>query len=568
MVDLVTVARGLAAVSGVVLLAVAYWTRSTWEGASARSFCLLLGVLAASGLGLAAAAPSPAAYSVLWLLTYLTIPVAFGMFALDYYGIDPVNTPRRRWLFVLPPAAAGLVGVFINAAGSGSSALGAMSGGTGMMMSDSPAGLPPLAVDALLAVREVGLYYSSSVLLVAAALVVGTVVRHDHLNAGLAVTLLFVAVWPWAGYLLMPEVTATAGYGAALALIGSCYAGSVVAVGLAAGPGDLFESLPAAAAVGPRTAMDAMDDPVLVVDDGGTVLRANAPARRAFGASNVETGVPLSAVLGVDREALTDDTLELRTAVGTRRFDATVSPVADRSGVPLGNVIVLRDVTDRRTREQRLQVLNRVLRHNLRNDMNVIRGNAGLIADGGDIDPSRGAEQIRQTADELVGLSERAREVERMMSVPERPDAEADLRAVVSGVVDSVAGAWPAVEVTTAVPDGAMPPVDRHVLETVLRNVVENACEHNDADEPIVVVSAGRTDEDTLRVVVRDNGPGIPEMERSVIDAGTEDPLAHSTGLGLWAAQWGVRRLGGRLSFADNEPRGTVVRIDLPVGGP
>jgi signal transduction histidine kinase len=195
--------------------------------------------------------------------------------------------------------------------------------------------------------------------------------------------------------------------------------------------------------------------------------------------------------------------------------------------------------------------------------MNVIRGNAELIADGAGIDPSTGAEQIRRTADDLVELGERAREVERMMALGEPPDPEADVASVVDAVVDAVGERYPEVAVTTAVPAESTLPLDDRVLRVVLENVVENACEHNDANEPIVVVSADRSD-GRYRIAVSDNGPGIPEMERSVIDAGTEDPLEHSTGLGLWAIQWGVTRLGGDLSFTDNDPRGTVVRIDLP----
>lgn len=564
-IELLTVARVLAGASGVALLVAAAWTRSAWRAPSARSFSVLIGLLGTSALALAAVAPNRPAYSVVWLLTLLAIPVAFGAFALDYYGLDLVTTPWRLAAFALPAVAAGGSGVAYHLLRPPSMGTG-MGGGTGMM-GPAPPGLSPLALDLLVAVREVGLYYASGVILVAVALVVGTVVQYDHLGPGVVVTLSFLGVWQWGGYLLMPEVMAATDYATALALIGGCYAVSVVAVGTVAGVGGLFETLPAAGTVGSRTALDSLDDPMLTVDDSGTVLCANEAACRTFDPSRA-VGSPLERVVGVDVGTLRErDRLSLETTEGSRWFQPGLSAVAGRGDIRLGTVIVLRDVTRRRTREQRLQVLNRVLRHNLRNDMNVIRGNAELIADGAGIDPSTGAEQIRRTADELVELGERAREVERMMSFEEYPEPAVDVVATVETAVSAVGERYPAVEVTTAVPADSTLPVDGRVLRVVLENVIENACQHNDADEPIVVVSADRS-EDRFRLAVSDNGPGIPEMERSVIDAGTEDPLEHSTGLGLWAVEWGVTRLGGELSFADNEPRGAVVRIDLPTGEP
>ena len=59
------------------------------------------------------------------------------------------------------------------------------------------------------------------------------------------------------------------------------------------------------------------------------------------------------------------ETVSLATAAGKRRYDPQVSPITDSRGTELGSVLSLRDVTRRELRQQRLAVLNRVLRHNL-----------------------------------------------------------------------------------------------------------------------------------------------------------------------------------------------------------
>jgi len=63
-------------------------------------------------------------------------------------------------------------------------------------------------------------------------------------------------------------------------------------------------------------------------------------------------------------------------------------------------------------------------------------------------------------------------------------------------------------------------------------------------------------------VVISDDGPGIPVAELNALDRGTEDPLKHTTGLGLWQLKWAVMTLNGDVSFETDN--GTTVRIDIP----
>nr|WP_231751670.1 ATP-binding protein [Halogeometricum sp. CBA1124] len=78
------------------------------------------------------------------------------------------------------------------------------------------------------------------------------------------------------------------------------------------------------------------------------------------------------------------------------------------------------------------------------------------------------------------------------------------------------------------------------------------------------MVSVGvRTAEDHVVLRVADDGPGIPESERAVFESGTETPLRHSEGLGLWVVEWAVTEAGGRLDLRDRAV-GTVVSVALP----
>ncbi|GAA0535547.1 hypothetical protein GCM10008994_08250 [Halorubrum ejinorense] len=68
-----------------------------------------------------------------------------------------------------------------------------------------------------------------------------------------------------------------------------------------------------------------------------------------------------------------------------------------------------------------------------------------------------------------------------------------------------------------------------------------------------------------IEVTVADDGPGIEPTEYDVLKRGTETPLRHGSGIGLWIVKWGVDHLGGRISFDARDPRGTTVTVSVPV---
>ena len=234
-------------------------------------------------------------------------------------------------------------------------------------------------------------------------------------------------------------------------------------------------------------------------------------------------------------------------------------------------------------REQRLEVLNRILRHNLRNDMNVILGYADVIAGLSDREEvARAAETIQSTGGDLVDLGQKAQWIDEGLddSVVER--RELDLVPFIDDAVTEFDEEYPAVEVATELPSRAVGFVTPAV-ETAVRNVVENAFEHNDASDPRVSITVtaeaatGRESPETsansagtgaggerVRIVVADNGPGIPEHELEVVRERRETALEHGSGIGLWLSQWLVDYSEGRIEFDGNDPRGTVVTLSFP----
>ncbi|WP_144922561.1 histidine kinase N-terminal 7TM domain-containing protein [Halorubrum salsamenti] len=241
-----------------------------------------------------------------------------------------------------------------------------------------------------------------------------------------------------------------------------------------------------------------------------------------------------------------------------RRFETTVERLfKDTEEV----VITATDVTESRRYEQRLQVLNRVLRHDLKNDTNVIGGYADLLRDHIDDEGGEYLDVIDRKVETLTHLSDQAREIDVALH-SDGARAEIDLSALVARLCDSLASSFPEATVTVSTPDAAVVCADE-LLESAVRNVLENAVVHNDADQPIVEAAVD-PDDGGYRIAVADNGPGIPPVERSVFSETRETALEHASGLGLWLVHWIVTESGGDLEIHTREPTGTLITMWLP----
>lgn len=548
------------AAAGAVLLAVAASVYRTDGTRALRPFAALVGVVGTLAVADSLAAGDPTGLSVVWLVAYLAIPAAFGWFVVEYYGLPHLASRPRRVAFATPVALGVAGGTVIILAPS---AAGAMSGGG---LTATPRFPAVLALAG--AFEQVGLYFASAVMLAGIALLAVTVARYDHLDRRLAVALSFVPAWPWVGHFLAPGMNGTV---PAETLVGFTTVGYVLSAGAAAFAvtrGGLDDAAPAAGTLGPQTVLSELDESVLVVDRRARVVRVNETGAETFGVDGPDpVGARLGAVVGVDRATLTEPgTVALDVGGRTRQFEATVSSVTDRYGRSPGEVVVLRDVTGDRVRAQRLSVLNRVVRHNLRNELSTIIGRASIIAER-DGDHTDMAESILDTADDLADLGDRAHEVEGMMARSLDTDPSLAVGPVAQRVVDDHRTTDSAATLSVDVPTSLAVAADETLLSQVLDNLVENALEHNDAPTPVVTVGARAVpDERAVRISVADNGAGLPDHERAVIESGEESPLEHGSGLGLWAVNWGVTRLGGRLAFSDRDPVGTVVTVTLPAG--
>jgi two-component system aerobic respiration control sensor histidine kinase ArcB len=244
---------------------------------------------------------------------------------------------------------------------------------------------------------------------------------------------------------------------------------------------------------------------------------------------------------------------------GVPIYDGSVSESARSEDDIVGIQILIRDATERRQREGLISVINRVLRHNVRNEMSVIRGWAEMLAEDTDAEHATKATAIRAAATRLLDLTESAQQIEQNRDIS--PELEAtDIIPLVNRIVTECETRYSDVSITVDAPDEAIAETLPRV-EVALFELVDNAAKHG-GDPASIEIDVSVSDR-SITCRIHDDGPGIPETERGVLEAGEETPLVHGQGLGLWLSYWIITTLDGDIEVTDAD-RGTTIEIRLP----
>lgn len=347
---------------------------------------------------------------------------------------------------------------------------------------------------------------------------------------------------------------------------------------------DLTERKRAQEVIEQAEAMEASMDGISITDEDGEFLYANQAHADIYGYDDPD------AFLGNTWRMLYD-------AEEVERFESEVQPVLDAgeqwrgeaTGVradgssfpqeisltPLSDgryICVVRDITERKRSERRvkrqrdnLEILNQVVRHDIRNDLQVVLGYAEILREFVDDDGRDHVDRVVNSARDAIEITESAGDVADVMLSADDETKPVEMRYVLNDQISEVRSTYEDVILTT---DGSIPDVEvmaDGMLGSVFRNLLTNAVVHNDEDIRKVTVSATVTD-GTAEVRVADNGPGIPDDRKDAIFEDGEKGLdSEGTGLGLYLVETLLNRYGGDVRVADNDPRGAVFTVSLPV---
>ncbi len=229
-----------------------------------------------------------------------------------------------------------------------------------------------------------------------------------------------------------------------------------------------------------------------------------------------------------------------------------------------------RDITERKEYEQTLEeqrnnlnVLNQVVRHDVRNQLQLVLIYGDMLEDHVEDDGEKHLRRVLGAGREAVEITQTAAEITEAMLSSETDPAPVNLQPVLEAQLalarDNHERAY--VSAGGTLPDVAV--LADEMLDSVFRNLLSNAIVHNDKELPEVTVSA-TTHEEVVRVRIEDNGPGILDEEKDQIFQEGEKGLdSDGTGLGLYLVQTLVDDYGGAVWVEDNKPEGSVFIVEL-----
>lgn len=236
-------------------------------------------------------------------------------------------------------------------------------------------------------------------------------------------------------------------------------------------------------------------------------------------------------------------------------------------GAVIGFVVGVYDYRQRRAQAeatqltQQITVLNRVLRHDIRNRVNIIQGNAELLIEN-PVEGSTYAHEINEQVSELIKISNHAKDIEEVIHEDNNKDV-VDITSRIEAVCEGINREYPDAEINISVQDSLL--VETHpLIDSALTNAIQNGIEHNDNKIPKIGIESNHLSDAAnwdVEIKIADNGLGIPENEVSVLTQGYETDLDHLSGLGLWLINWVITSSGGEIKFEANYPEGSIVYL-------
>lgn len=217
-----------------------------------------------------------------------------------------------------------------------------------------------------------------------------------------------------------------------------------------------------------------------------------------------------------------------------------------------------------RTEAQRetLELLTRLLRHDIRNDLQVIVGHADFLEEAITEDGEDSLAAIQSRTDTILRL------LEDSATLVETLGADRDLEPIALDRViqDEVAGlrdSYPEVTVETDIPDDVRVIGDQ-LIHQLFSNLLTNAAAHNDPEDLTVRVDASPRD-GVVDVAVSDDGTGVPaDLREEVFGLGEKGPESSGDGLGLYLVSRLAEVYGGSVRLDESAAGGAEFTVTLP----
>jgi len=335
-----------------------------------------------------------------------------------------------------------------------------------------------------------------------------------------------------------------------------------------------------------ETILDRLSTGVVSIDAQGSIRTWNSAASRLLGIDARVSGLPASAVFGTQElkplAMAIDDAA--RNREDRRPQEVSVSregrevhlavmttPLGRDDGTTDGLVVMFDDVSPL-IRAQKVAAWREVARrlaHEIKNPLTPIQLCAERLGRHFAQAPEPTRRLVEECTTTIVGEVESLKglvdEFSQFARMPAPKAVPTELHGLLDDALGLYRGLFTEVEFRRHyAADLPKVAVDQEQFRRVVINLVDNAIEAMDRRGAIDLETQHDQVHNLVRLVVADNGPGIPAAEREKLFLPYYSTKQRGSGLGLAIVRRIVAEHGGSIEVTDNTPRGTRFAIELP----
>ena len=335
-----------------------------------------------------------------------------------------------------------------------------------------------------------------------------------------------------------------------------------------------------------ETILERITTGVVSVDGGGIITTINSAAARLLSLDNGIVGQPATAVFArQDLQplgALLANTGRSKTEPAAQEIAipyqgqelhlavVTTALVGD-TGSPEGLLLVLDDVTPL-IRAQKVAAWREVARrlaHEIKNPLTPIQLSAERLRRHFASSPPSARALVEECTVTIVGEVESLKglvdEFSQFARMPSPRTVPTDLTQLIGDSLSLYSGLFAEVTIVQSFAPGVpLVRIDPEQIRRVVINLVDNAIEAIERRGRIVVETQLDDGNRVVRIIVADDGPGIPPGEREKLFLPYYSTKGRGSGLGLAIVRRIIAEHGGSIEAGENAPHGTRFTIELP----
>jgi len=326
-----------------------------------------------------------------------------------------------------------------------------------------------------------------------------------------------------------------------------------------------------------REAFDAIEDPIFILDKNHEIMSVNKSALDFLEVSEEEIiGGKCYEFFHDEESPIKNCPLEKSIEAGEAKEEEFYEPIFDKHFLvrthpiftdgesPNTFVHQIQDITERVKAEEHKDFLHSLLRHDVRNKIQVIQGYNELVKD---FDLPEEAEEYISKGNK--GAKEAAEIIDKVRELREAQEEDVrtvELDVTIKEAVDqeSALAEEKGFEIDLPSCEGKCEVIAGDLLDRVFSNIIENSVQHSNGSKIHVRVEE---DEEDFVCIIEDDGKGIFDEEKEkIFEKGYTENESGGTGLGMFLVGSLVDIYGGEIEVKDSDLGGARFDIHLRKG--